>query len=70
MSYSPQVFLSLCTLEPLRNPKWGLSPSVCAAGRQGYSKRWTPPQIPRTAELPCRPLRGTGAGIILGMGWG
>lgn len=44
MSYSPRVFLSLCTLEPPRNPKWGPSPSACAAGRQGYSKRWTPPR--------------------------
>lgn len=59
MSYSPQVFPFLGTLEPLRNPKWGFCTS------QGYSEGG--PSYPTQTQLPCRALQGTSH---LGMGWG
>lgn len=69
MSYSTQVFSFLCTLEPLRNPKWKLSPLACAAPARAALRGDPPtlPQIPHTTQLPCTPLWGTSH---IGMGWG
>lgn len=45
---NPPVFLSLCTLEPLRNPNLGLCPSVCAAPGRATLKGGTPQLQPRS----------------------
>lgn len=69
MSYSTQVLPLLCTLEPLRNPKQGLSPLACAGPARAIL-RGDPPtllQVHHTTQLPCTPLRETSH---LGMEWG
>lgn len=63
MSYSPQIFPFLCTLEPLRNPKWGLGivPFSMCCTRQGYSQEWTllpHPESPAQHSCPADPYGG------------